>query len=908
MVGAFSFREVKDMIKESKLTKILSMFFANPLKSDNKNQSLRLNRAIANPKVIPIYLIIFDTILILMFNILLNVIFNFASILSNFGNEVYAESFWDWSLFGFYKFSTVGKFFYIPFFIFLIICDIKKAYDIRVSFGEEDINKGSAGTSRWTTLNEVKEQYKEIEMLPSRIVTQLVPCDGAILEPPEGGYEIERNDNEIKYRVPNFYDGKGGIPVTRVGNKFYIDPQLTNNLFLGTTRSGKGEMFVFPIIDILSRAREIKNRPSMIVFDPKLELYKSAKGTLEKRGYKVRLLNLDDPLRSAGYNPLDIITKYYSQGKHDEAQQLAKSFSFSIFNSSNDMSEPIWKNTATDLFTALIIAVVSDCVRDDEELNTKRKRRYEQMVENYKSLEPEIREDADKLLYKALKNNEDILSEQCPINAIPESYEFVESTENREKINCFSVINFFRELCDVASITTGEDEKAGQKKAETALDDYFNAREPLDYARSLYLSIKSAGDRTKGSIFVNMQSALTIFSLNSIAAMTAKNDIDFEEIGFGDKPVAIFCGLPTEDKSNHFLALNFVTQVFQYLFKLAKARNGVLGRNVRFILDEFGNMPILDNFGGMVTNCLGVGFSFDIFVQSYNQLHTNYEMEMDTIKDNFANQFYILAQGTDSANEFSEQLGNKTIIEVQRTGTRFGTNKSFMENGKERPLLFPNELKVFKEGETALIRGSHRTDVAGAAIESHPILCEYTELYPWQKFDAKRLTKENRKNNGPMRNRDDGRPLSFKEEYKYNLSNAERYYGTAFLYRYQYAISDFPNPTSISFDDICKESRKGINYTELVYDVSKVQERLLGNQRGNEFRKDEYKNMKRFDEIDNLLRCCIGSEYMSILGIEKETTITEMRNAVTRFLEENKATSSKEESLRQKLRKLINLI
>ena len=45
------------------------------------------------------------------------------------------------------------------------------------------------------------------------------------------------------------------------------------------TRSGKGEMFVFPIIDILSRAEE---KASLVITDPKLELYKSSFQTLKK--------------------------------------------------------------------------------------------------------------------------------------------------------------------------------------------------------------------------------------------------------------------------------------------------------------------------------------------------------------------------------------------------------------------------------------------------------------------------------------------------------------------------------------------------------------------------------------------------------------------------------------------------
>ena len=82
---------------------------------------------------------------------------------------------------------------------------------------------------------------------------------------------------------------------------------------------------------------------------------------------------------------------------------------------------------------------------------------------------------------------------------------------------------------------------------------------------------------------------------------------------------------------------------------------------------------------GMVTNCLGAGMAFNIFIQSYNQLKSKYEMDEDTIKDNFANQVFILQVGKDSAEEFSVQLGNKTVVELQRSGTILSMKKSMME-------------------------------------------------------------------------------------------------------------------------------------------------------------------------------------------------------------------------------------
>ena len=881
-----------------KFKRYISLNYRGKLKSDNLNDTMKLNRFLANPLNVLLFILAMDILAIFVFSFVINALSHLGDIIKDPANM---NSYMSWNLIfpSIAGRSYLTKMCYAFFLFLLIVIDIKQAYTLRVSYSGEDINKGTAGTSRWTTINEAIDEYKEIEMKPSTYILEdategedysvgskgeLIPISKDL--PKEGGSYIEKiilegETPKKKIKTPNWYLGAGGVPVIRWQDKLYIDSQLTNNLFLGTTRSGKGEMSVFPLIDILSRANDMSNRPSMIIFDPKIELYKGSKHTLEARGYLTRLLNLDDPKKSAGYNPLSIIAEFYADGKRDEAQQLAKSFAFSIFNSDRNQ-EAIWRNTSTDLFTALIIAVVSDCIRDDDKLNSERRKILKVRKEMFEE-DIDDKEEARRVFYNALEElpeGEDILSGEELNFAIPPEYEFEPIYPNRKNINCFSVINFFRELCDVNSESIGQDPEAGAKKAETALDDYFNNRPPLDFAAGLYASIKSAGDRTKGSIYVNMQSALTIFSMDSIARMTAESNIDFKEIGFGKKPVAIFLGLPTEDKSNHFLALNFVTQVFQYLFKLAKAGNGKLERNVRFILDEFGNMPVLDNFGGMVTNCLGVGFSFDIFIQSYNQLHTNYEMEMDTIKDNFANQFYIMALGNETANEFSEQLGNKTVIELQRTGTRFGRNKTFMESSKERPLLFPKELKEFRQGEFAMIRGAKRTDLAGAGIKHYPILGEYMDNISFiKKQRIKSMVKKRRKTEGAMRNRDTKEPLSYRKELNYEISEAKRRAGTAFLFRYQYATDDFPNPDEIYLDDICTESRERVNYTEYVYDPNIA----LGKSEHTHYepKKKVLSELSDYYSLETVLYACFGDNYEDELGLDANTNVDQAMTIIS---------------------------
>lgn len=101
-------------------------------------------------------------------------------------------------------------------------------YKFLTNFGK--IGKDQKGSSRFTALKEIKEQYKAVPELADR------------------------------------YSGGGGVPVSRHRDKIFIDDSAVNNLIIGTTRSGKGETFIFPTIDIYSRSEK---QPSMIFNDPK---------------------------------------------------------------------------------------------------------------------------------------------------------------------------------------------------------------------------------------------------------------------------------------------------------------------------------------------------------------------------------------------------------------------------------------------------------------------------------------------------------------------------------------------------------------------------------------------------------------------------------------------------------------
>ena len=244
------------------------------------------------------------------------------------------------SIFGFLNLTYIFKLFPLYIIIIAVFSSfyIKFILDIKKSFNE--IEDGQKGTARFATREEIANQYKAVPI------------------------------KELEFK------GKGGIPIARGVHRYtdnygntkeeevmYIDDSSVNNLTIGTTRSGKGETFVVPTIDIYSRAEE---KASMIINDPKGELIAMSREILEKRGYEVLLLNLTEPLNSMSYNPLELIIQAYKNEDFGEAQLLCQTLTYSIFNDPN-AKDAFWQNTAMSLTNALILALCEKFIPINQE-------------------------------------------------------------------------------------------------------------------------------------------------------------------------------------------------------------------------------------------------------------------------------------------------------------------------------------------------------------------------------------------------------------------------------------------------------------------------------------------------------------------------------------------------------------
>lgn len=696
------------------------------MKKKNQKRVMQLERYLSDTRIIMAIIIGIDLFFFMVMNFVINSLIAIPEMfkdLDNPGKYVGLKN----VLPNINNIRTYGGI-YIPIFIilliFLLALDACTAYKMKVAWSEEYFNIGQKGDERWTTEEEIKQQFLEIP---------------------------DKNES---------FPGYGGTIVSRMGNKLYIDTSPVNNMIIGITRSGKGEMYVFPSIDVYSRAEK---KASLVINDMKLELYKSSKKTLEKRGYKVYLLNFDDPIHSMGFNPLTVIIELAVNGDYENAELLAQAFAFSIFNPDEPTNtDRFWNDASSSLLSALILAHLEDCLRMDEIENDKRYRTWKKKRDAYDTLNDDVKKKAIELYEKEKIKKEDIILNPA-LMYLPEDAVYEKKHDNVKKINMYSIINTFTELARVHNPDNPD---------ITALDIYFSKRPQLDRAKLKYAAIEIAGDKPKSSVFGVMLSRLTTFTYESMAKMTAESSFDLEEIGFGEKPVAVFLGLPDYDTSKHFLATVFIRQVSLVLSKRAnRDRSGKCKRLVKFIVDEAGNMPAIEGLETYITMNLGRNISYDFYIQSYSQFEKKYGEGWKTIKGNCGNQIYILTSDGDTAQTFSEDLGNETIVDLQRTGEKLSTHKHFMENTQEKPLLNRNQLMRLNEGECVVKRVMKRKDLNGNRVEPTPIF------------------------------------------------NSEES-GKRFLYRYEYLTDTFPNPNEIDLYEINTADRSHINLRERVWDYN----------------------------------------------------------------------------------------
>ena len=187
----------------------------------------------------------------------------------------------------------------------------------------------------------------------------------------EKGYSRWATDKEMKKhldKVDPLADESevAGIPLMNNGKEIWVDSGEWHNLIIGSTASGKTESIVQPMVKTLAKAGE-----SMIITDPKGEIYERNASELKEKGYNIILLNFRNPQNGNCWNPITLPYSLYKEGNIDKATELLDDLAKNIlYDESSKGQDPFWENTSADYFVGLCLALFEDAKEEEINLNT----------------------------------------------------------------------------------------------------------------------------------------------------------------------------------------------------------------------------------------------------------------------------------------------------------------------------------------------------------------------------------------------------------------------------------------------------------------------------------------------------------------------------------------------------------
>lgn len=229
---------------------------------------------------------------------------------------------------------------------------------------------------------------------------------------------------------------------------------------------------------------------------------------------------------------------------------------------------------------------------------------------------------------------------------------------------------------------------------------------PDHIALKYYRSYHAGSAKTLKSIQITLAARLEKFNLESLAALTCTDELDLASMG--EKKVALFAIIPDNDSSFNFLVSILYTQLFQQLFFSADhIHGGALPIPVHFLMDEFANVSLPNDFDKILSVMRSRGVSVSIILQNLAQLKALFEKQWESIVGN-CDEFLYLGGNEQSTHKYVSELLGKSTIDTNTYGKSSGRSGNYSTNYQisGRELLTPDEVRMLDNQYAILfIRG-----------------------------------------------------------------------------------------------------------------------------------------------------------------------------------------------------------
>ena len=383
--------------------------------------------------------------------------------------------------------------------------------------------------------------------------------------------DIHESLEKIQEKYP-FCKSKGGIPLSYENDTIYVDASDSHTLIIGATGSKKTRLIVMPTVKMLEYANE-----SMIITDPKGEVFDRTAYGLKKDGYDLHVINFRNPSTGDCWNPLDIPFQFYKKGEIDRAREYANDVATNLALSNVSSKDPYWDESAYNLLYGLILLAFLICKENDT-------------------------------------------------------------------VSMKDVLQLRESIFPSKSAVVEEYVKIAQKDA---------------IVYRAILGTVTAPDDTRACILSEFDRKVSCFSYQKdLSDMMDNSTINIGNIGA--QKSAIFLIMPDEKTIYHKLVTLFIKQSYEYLiYRAYISTDFTIKHRINYLLDEFSNLPCINDFPAMISAARSRNIRFDLIIQSIKQLYSKYGENADVIRGNCNNLVYLYSRELSTLEEIRDLCGKK---------------------------------------------------------------------------------------------------------------------------------------------------------------------------------------------------------------------------------------------------------
>ena len=287
----------------------------------------------------------------------------------------------------------------------------------------------------------------------------------------------------------------------------------------------------------------------------------------------------------------------------------------------------------------------------------------------------------------------------------------------------FAMVMEMLRAADMPDVGDGEGD-GGYRSPTDELFDKLETKDADHIALRYYKSYRGAPSKTLKSIQSTLASKLLKFNLDSLAALTITDELELEKMG--ERKTALFAIIPDNDSSFNFIVSMLYTQLFQQLIYSADHKHGgTLPVHVHFVMDEFANIALPDDFEKIVSVIRSRGISVSIILQNLSQLKALFEKSWESIVGN-CDTFLYLGGNEQSTHEYVSKLMGRENLDTNTYGKSCGRSGSFSTNYQTsgRELLTADEVRMLDNNYAILfIRGERPVMDKKFDLTKHPNVC-----------------------------------------------------------------------------------------------------------------------------------------------------------------------------------------